>query len=232
MNIVVTGASRGIGYHLALALAAGAGNCVIALSRNSAGLARLKDESLSLPGSIEVHELNLETCAAADIAAILAGYSQVDILVNNAGQLLNRNFASLSLADWRSLFEVNVLGTVKMIQAALPFMGKNDLAHIVNIGSMGGLQGTSKFPGLAAYSASKAAVANLTECLAEELKDSNVRVNCLALGAVNTEMLNDAFPGYKAPLDAHEVAPFIARFSLTAHHFMNGKILPLSLSTP
>lgn len=97
---------------------------------------------------------------------------------------------------------------------------------------MGGHESTSKFSGLSAYSASKAALANLTECLAEEWKTEGISVNCLMLGAVNTEMLGEAFPGYQAPLNAVEMADFICDFSLKGNTFFNGKLLPVSLSTP
>ena len=105
-------------------------------------------------------------------------------------------------------------------------------AHVVIIGSMGGLQGSKKFPGLSAYSAAKGALAILTECLAEEWKQVGISVNCLCLGAVNTEMLDEAFPGYKAPVNAADMARFIGDFALSAHDFMNGRILPVALSDP
>ena len=97
---------------------------------------------------------------------------------------------------------------------------------------MGGFQGSSKFPGLSAYSASKAALGNLTECLAEEFKEMGIAVNALALGAVKTEMLEEAFPGYVPPVNAQEMAGFMANFATSGHHFFNGKILPVSVSTP
>jgi NAD(P)-dependent dehydrogenase (short-subunit alcohol dehydrogenase family) len=82
------------------------------------------------------------------------------------------------------------------------------------------------------YSASKGAVAVLTEAMAEEFKEKQIRVNCLAYGAVQTEMLAEAFPGYKAPLLPDDMAAFVSDFALNGHHFFNGKILPVSLSTP
>jgi NAD(P)-dependent dehydrogenase (short-subunit alcohol dehydrogenase family) len=105
-------------------------------------------------------------------------------------------------------------------------------SHIVNIASMGGFQGSSKYPGLSCYSASKAALACLTECLAGEFTESGIKVNCLALGSVQTEMLEEAFPGYKAPVDAQEMAEFIADFALKGHKFFNGKILPVAVNNP
>jgi len=82
------------------------------------------------------------------------------------------------------------------------------------------------------YAASKGALAILTECMAEELKGRNIKANCLALGAVQTEMLAEAFPGYEAPVKPNEMASFIKNFALNGHHVYNGKILPVSLSTP
>jgi NAD(P)-dependent dehydrogenase (short-subunit alcohol dehydrogenase family) len=125
---------------------------------------------------------------------------------------------------------VNVIGVMQTIQACLPKFSPG--SHIVNISSMGGFQGSAKFPGLSAYSTSKAAVVSLTELLAEELKESGIKINCLCLGAVQTEMLETAFPGYQAPLQPAEMAEFICDFALTAHRFMNGRIVPVSLTTP
>jgi NAD(P)-dependent dehydrogenase (short-subunit alcohol dehydrogenase family) len=105
-------------------------------------------------------------------------------------------------------------------------------SHIVNISSMGGFQGSSKYKGLSYYSASKSALACLTECLANEFSEYGISVNCLALGSVKTEMLDKAFPGYKAPVDAKEMAEFISDFALTGHKFFNGKILPVAVTNP
>ncbi len=157
-------------------------------------------------------------------------FDKIDILVNNAGLLINKPFTLLSKSDMNSIFNVNFFGVALLIQNLLPKMNTN--SHIVNIGSMGGFQGSSKFPGLSIYSASKAALANLSECLAEELKEQKISVNCLSIGAVQTEMLESAFPGYQAPLKAEEMASYIVDFSKNGHKFFNGKILPVSLSTP
>lgn len=122
-----------------------------------------------------------------------------------------------------------MFGCVQLLQTVLPYMGIESRAHIINIGSFGGFQGSSKFSGLAAYSSSKAALANLTECLAEEFKNKNISVNCLALGAVETEMFREAFPGNSAPVNAATMAEFIAWFVVNGSKFFNGKILPVTL---
>ena len=120
---------------------------------------------------------------------------------------------------------------MQCVQAAIPKMNPNG-SHIVNISSMGGFQGSVKFPGLSAYSTSKAALCSFTELFAEEYKDSGIKMICLCLGAVQTEMLEEAFPGFKAPHSPEEMASFIYTFATTQGDFMNGKIIPVSQSTP
>lgn len=224
--IVVTGAGKGIGFELVRNLAA-SGHEVIAVSRNLSAL-----ESLAIPG---VH------CIGFDLSsgnyqelhdAIASLTDRVDILVNNAGMLLNKNFGEISLAEMHAVYSVNVFSVMQTIQALMPLMVAAKGSHVVNISSMGGFQGAAKFPGLSVYSSSKAALVCLTECLAEEFRNSSVKFNVLCLGAVQTEMLSAAFPGYTAPLKAVEMAEFIAGFCFQGSKVMNGKVLPVSLSTP
>jgi NAD(P)-dependent dehydrogenase (short-subunit alcohol dehydrogenase family) len=155
---------------------------------------------------------------------------KVDILVNNAGLLIHKPFELMEDNDFDRIFRANVKSIFNLTRYLLPIFSEN--AHIVNIGSMGGFQGSVKFPGLSLYSASKGAIAILTECLAEEFKERKIKVNCLALGSAQTEMLGEAFPGYRAPLSAEEMASFICDFSLHGHRWFNGKILPVAVSTP
>jgi len=224
MNIVITGVSKGIGAAV-LDKFVQDGHRVLAFSSSKSIINNYKNAVIK---PLDFYDFEEDA-----IAQIIAGeFKQVDILVNNAGVLLNASFENTTAGDWEKTFTVNLFGTVKIIKSALPQLKASPDAHIVNIGSMGGLQGSSKFPGLAAYSASKAAVANLTECLAEEFKNDNIHVNCLALGAVNTEMLNAAFPGYKAPVESNEIAEFISDFCINKRKFFNGKIIPVAVSTP
>ena len=227
-NIIVTGASRGMGYDTALELVR-QGNRVLALSRNQEALKELQQkagERLSyLP--FDVTSTNYQS-----LLTFLKGWEKVDVLINNAGFLLKMPFHEITDADWNQIFSTNFLGPARLLQTLQPYLENSDQAHVVNIGSMGGYQGSSKFPGLLAYSVSKAAFANLTECLAEEWKDKGIAVNCLALGAVQTEMLAEAFPGFQAPVNSEKMSSFIAYFALNGHHFFNGKVLPVSVSTP
>jgi NAD(P)-dependent dehydrogenase (short-subunit alcohol dehydrogenase family) len=228
MNILITGASRGIGYETAKILASDPAHTVVAISRDHEKLRMLAAE-----GKSNLHILPFDI--TGDHTALLElaqKLGSVDVLINNAGTLVNKPFEAITQEELHTVYNVNLFAPFRLIQSLLPLMGKRSLSHIINISSMGGFQGSAKFPGLSAYSSSKAAIAGLTECLAEEFREKNIRVNCLAIGAVQTEMLAQAFPGYNAPLTAAEMARFIAQFALTAHNYCNGKIIPVSLSTP
>jgi short-subunit dehydrogenase len=230
MNIVITGASRGIGYELAKILCTDPSNNVIALSRSEAMLKNLKAEINTDNFKYLAFDLSTKVYNETLIPFITTHFKKVDVLIHNAGALVNKPLRELSEEDFRLMFDVNVKSVFKLVRDLLPYFNKP--AHVVSLSSMGGVQGSAKFPGLSLYSASKGAVAILSECLAEELKEEEIKVNALAIGAVQTEMLSEAFPGYKAPLEPHEMASYIADFALNGHKFYNGKILPVSVSTP
>jgi short-subunit dehydrogenase len=232
MKIVVTGASRGIGFELVKQFSAAADNTVFAVSRNLSKLEQLKKECINDNVIIIPCDLSIPAEVEMLIATLKQKTQTIDALVNNAGTLVNKPFSEITSADLEYVYNVNVFSVVRMIQGVLPIMNEKEKSHIVNISSVGGFQGSAKFAGLSAYSSSKAALVCLTECLAEEFKDRNIAFNCLALGAVQTEMLNEAFPGYKAPVSATEMAVYVSDFVLNAHRVMNGRIIPVSLSTP
>jgi len=233
MNIIVTGASKGIGFEIVRAFAAKEKCKIITIARNENALFRLRDECTSFPDSIVipiVFDLTVSAYRTELLPRIEKHFNRIDILINNAGKMINKPFETLSEYEFDNLMDVNVKSAFKMIKLCLPMMHKN--AHIVNIGSMGGVQGSVKFPGLSVYSASKGALAILTECLAEELKNKHININCLALGAVQTEMFSTAFPGAKAVNSSEQMADFIVDFALKGNNLFNGKILPVSVSTP
>ena len=223
-NIIITGTSRGIGNELALKFAT-EGHNVLAISRKiSSDLA--KHENVTC--------LSVDLSKEADLEKISnflsATWKKVDVIINNAGAIINKPFAQTSVADFRKTYEVNVFGIVSLTQIALPYLKSG--SHVVTISSMGGIQGSIKFAGLSAYSSSKGAVITLAELLSEEYKEQGISFNVLALGSVQTEMLEEAFPGYKAPLSASEMADYIKDFALTGNKFFNGKVLQVSSSTP
>ncbi|MGJ1195153.1 SDR family NAD(P)-dependent oxidoreductase [Sphingobacterium spiritivorum] len=234
-NIVITGASSGIGFEAVLDLTANKENNVIALARSADKLRKLHEIASSLnydggklyPAQFDIVYDNYPEIL---IPFIQSKFDSVDILINNAGALVYKPFLETSAEDFATMLQTNVLGHVNMIRHVAPLM-KNG-GHIVNISSMGGFQGSVKFPGLSAYSASKGALGVLTECLAEEFKEQGIKVNCLALGSSQTEMFETAFPGVEAGTLAFEMGRYIAEFAQNGSKYYNGKILPVSNTTP
>jgi NAD(P)-dependent dehydrogenase (short-subunit alcohol dehydrogenase family) len=223
-NIIITGTSRGIGYELALQFA-NAGNKVLAISRK-------------IPQALLEHE-NV-TCLSIDLSNeselykvedfLSSTWEKVDALVHNAGALLLKPFAATTQADFESIYKVNVFAVANLTRITLPYLQKG--SHVVTISSIGGVRGSLKFAGLAAYSSSKGAVITLTELLAEEYKEQGISFNVLALGSVQTEMLQEAFPGYQAPISAEGMATYIYDFTLNGNKYFNGKVLEVSSTNP
>jgi short-subunit dehydrogenase len=237
MNIVITGSSKGIGFELTKLFAQNDENTVIGIARSEVLLTELKNECIkqNLKSKFKPIVFDLEDLSAikSNLKSQIEQYvDRIDILINNAGFLLNKSFQETQIEEIQRTFNVNLISPAILLQSLTPLLEKSNIKHVVNISSMGGYQGSSKFSGLSFYSASKAALANLTECLAEEYKEKHIRFNCLALGAVNTKMLQTAFPGYNAPLTAEEMSQYIYDFATKAYKYMNGKIIPVSLSTP
>ena len=227
-TIVVTGASKGIGFETALKLVE-LDNKVIAIARSEDKLNELKltansDNLVTLTADI-TQESGLDS-----IKSTVAQFNSIDCLINNAGMVLNKSFMDTTIQEWDLVFGVNLFAPIQLVKLLKPYFSSD--SHIVNISSMGGFQGSDKFPGLAAYSTAKGALAILSESLSVEFSADGISVNCLSLGAVQTEMLAEAFPGFNAPVQPKEMGSFIANFALNAHQFMNGKILPVALNNP
>jgi NAD(P)-dependent dehydrogenase (short-subunit alcohol dehydrogenase family) len=226
-TIVVTGASRGIGKETVLLLASDTKNTVIALSRDL----DLMQQNFAHLSNVNSHRFDLNEAILPQAERIFSTISEVSILINNAGYLIKKPFKELTQPDFQKSLQVNFLGPVELIQFLTSRMAVKG-AHVVNISTMGAFQGSSKFPELIAYASSKTALCNFTEVYAEENKDGNIRMNCLCLGAVQTEMLAEAFPGYLANTTPKEMASFVGDFALNKGPFFNGKIIPVSNSTP
>jgi NAD(P)-dependent dehydrogenase (short-subunit alcohol dehydrogenase family) len=223
-NIIVTGTSRGIGYELALKFA-NAGHHVLAISRKTPRIL-IENKNISC--------LSVDLSSEADLEKVLdflsTSWKKVDAIVHNAGSFMLKPFSESTQRDFEDIYKVNVFAVANLTRICLPYLQKG--SHVVTISSMGGIQGSLKFSGLAAYSSSKGAVITLSELLAEEYKERGIAFNVLALGAVQTEMLEEAFPGYTAPIKADEMADYIFDFTLTANKFFNGKVLQVSSTNP
>lgn len=224
-NIIVTGASKGIGYQLINHLIKD-GHTVLALSRNTKFLKSIVAKNLHVLAT----DIAIDSHLNQVKDFVVTNWNQVDIIIHNAGKLISKPFAETTTDDFLEVFKVNVFAVAELTRILLTKLGKG--SHVITISSMGGIQGSMKFPGLAAYSASKGAVITLTELLAEEYKEQGISFNSLALGAVQTEMLAEAFPGFKANISAEEMANYIADFALNGSQFYNGKVLQVSSSTP
>ena len=222
-NVIITGTSSGIGLEL-----------VKIFSKEDFKVISLSRSDLSFKPLNRVRHINFDITDEKSVDNLIDiiqnEYKNIDILINNAGKLINKPFKNISRDDLYSVFDVNVFGVFNLIQKLLPFFKKN--SHVVNISSVGGLVGSSKFPGLTAYSSSKGALNILTEVLAEEFAESGPKFNSLSLGSVNTPMLKEAFPGYSAKVNPDEMASFIFNFANTASSIFNGKVIPVSSTNP
>jgi NAD(P)-dependent dehydrogenase (short-subunit alcohol dehydrogenase family) len=223
-NIIVTGTSRGIGHELALKLA-NAGHQVLAISRKTPRIL-IENKNISC--------LSVDLSNEADLDKVReflsSSWKKVDAVVHNAGSFMLKPFSETTQKDFEDVYKVNVFAVANLTRVCLPYLEKG--SHVVTISSMGGIQGSLKFAGLAAYSSSKGAVITLSELLAEEYKERGIAFNVLALGAVQTEMLEEAFPGYQAPIKASEMADYIFDFTLTGSKYFNGKVLQVSSTNP
>jgi NAD(P)-dependent dehydrogenase (short-subunit alcohol dehydrogenase family) len=229
LNIIVNGGTKGIGLEVVKFLAGDLNNQIVVTGRNKKALASLENQYRN----VKSFTLDISTFSFDKqdfIKLISPHFKEVNILLNIAGYLVAKDFMETTDEEARLTMETNFFGPANLIRSLKPMMPEG--SHIVNISSMGGFQGSVKFRGLSYYSASKAAIGCLTECLANEFSESKISVNCLALGSVQTEMLSEAFPGYKAPVEASEMAEFIADFAVRGHKFFNGKILPVAVGTP
>ena len=225
MNIIITGAGKGVGFETALQLSKNPEHKIVAISRTIDSLHGLSKNII--PIAFDLSELP-NNQFIDEITKVLD--HRVDVLINNAGLLINCDYDKYTLEDFNAMMNVNLRVPHLLIQSLLPYFAKP--SHVVNISSMGGFSGSAKFPGLALYSTFKGALCTLSECLAEELKPRQISVNALCLGAVQTEMLSKAFPNYMAPTTAPQMAQYIADFAINGNKYFNGKIIPVANTTP
>ena len=222
-NIIITGTSSGIGFEL-VKIFAQKKNRVLALSRDNSKLRDLK-----LDG-VDAIDFDINNPDESKLDTFINSVKRIDVLINNAGCLVKKPFEETTLADFQNIYSTNVFSVAMLVQRTISYMHEG--SNVINISSIGGVQGTIKFPGLSAYGSSKGALNILTEILAEEYKDKKVHFNSLALGSVQTKMLEEAFPGYKASTSAENMAKYIYNFATEGYKLMNGKVVSISSSTP
>lgn len=226
-RVIVAGAGKGIGLAIVKECLS-KGIYVSAISRNCKNLeaigATYRDQLEIIKSDLTIFKNYPEI-----ISTLKRNEQPIDFVVYNAGLLINKSFKEIGIEDIESSYRTNVYVPFFLTQELLKL---NDKMHHIYISSMGGVQGSVKFPGLSAYSTSKAAVACLAEMLAVEYKDTQHTFNCLALGSVQTEMLNKAFPGYKAEVTPERMAKYIVNFAKEAPGVINGKIIEVAASNP
>lgn len=231
MNILISGASKGIGRELALKFSLNPENNILLVARSEKLLRKLSEEAEHNNIRIEIADINkLAREPEKLLERVKDKYGKLDILINNAGFLVPKSFLDMTLEDDDTHISTNFTSPMRIIRALLPIIPGS--GHIVNISSMAGFQGASKYPGLSVYGAAKGALSILGESLAREFGSNGPSINTLSLGAVQTEMLETAFPGFEAPLQPDEIAEFISWFALNGNKFFNGRNLPVTLANP
>jgi len=221
----ITGASRGIGLALVKKYLAN-GHLVVAVSRNTKHIevdSEYENSLVRVSADISSEEGILE------VKNRMGELGELNVLIHNAGQLVYKPFLEIGLNALKEVYGVNVFAPFMLTQALYDLMKE---CHTISISSIGGVEDSLKFPGLSAYSSSKAALNCLTQMWAEEFKDSDHTFNCLALGSVETEMFREAFPGVSASCTPDVMASFIYDFDKSAPSVQNGKIISVSRGNP
>lgn len=212
---IVTGAGRGIGAATARSLAA--------LGVKVACLARSQDEIDAVAAAIQEQggqalavpcDVSDRDSVNAAVKVVTESFGAVHIVVNNAGYCHPQTLVEMSPEVFRATMDVNVSAIFHMCQAVLPAMIEAQSGQIVNVASISGVRGSSKFPGFTAYAAAKAGAIVLTEALAAELREHKIRVNAISPGSVDTKMLRDVAPGVEPAMMPEDIAASIV-FLLT-----------------
>jgi NAD(P)-dependent dehydrogenase (short-subunit alcohol dehydrogenase family) len=229
---LITGAGRGIGAATARLLAS-RGVKVALMARTlvqvEAQASAIEKEfgagcALALVGDVSDEKFLQES-----FARIKATFGPVSILVNNAGVLLRAPLTETSLADWEKVMRVNVTAAFLCSKYAIPQMREAGHGAIVNVSSLSGIRSALKFPGFSAYIASKHALVGLTEGLSVEVKSLGIRVNCIAPGAVDTQMLRSADPSLKTKTQPEEIAQIITYLCDDhASHVLTGSVIEVN----
>jgi 3-oxoacyl-[acyl-carrier protein] reductase len=183
-RVLVTGASRGIGRATALAFAR-TGAAVALLARESPELRDIVREMEGHGASVVAAPCDVRDAAAVEraIGDVDRALGGIDVLVNNAGGGRYAPFGELTESDWDDMLSLNVTGLVNVTRSVLPLMHREGRGHVINIGSVRGLEGA---PTMTAYTASKFAVTGLTRALRQELEGSGILVSLVSPGGVKT----------------------------------------------
>jgi NAD(P)-dependent dehydrogenase (short-subunit alcohol dehydrogenase family) len=188
---LVTGSSSGIGEGIAKVLAK-EGTTVIVHGRNKEQVNRVAQEISDSGGKalIAIGDLSTDKAANHVVSQVLSSVGGVDILINNAGQYENSGWMDTPPERWAEIYNANVISTVRMVQLLVPQMKQLGWGRIIQIASVGA---TQPFPVVAHYSATKAALLNLTVSLAKQLAETGITVNTVSPGIIVTSRVEEDF---------------------------------------
>lgn len=206
---IVTGGTRGIGRAIAEGLAAAGANVVVA-SRKPDACAATQAHLEGMGAAALGVPINMGDADAAErlVAAAVERFGGLDIVVNNAANALAAPVGMQSDATWQKSFEVNLRGPALLIQAAVPHLEASDRAAVVNVISVGAFQFAR---GVSMYAAMKAALLSVTRSFAGELAAKGIRVNALAPGPVDTDMVRNLGEGAAESMGAGTLLGRVAR---------------------
>lgn len=223
-TIAVTGSSRGIGYAV-VQNCARAGHKVIAVTRNTGCFDN------AAPNIHPVYaDVTNETGRQQFIEELNRNDIVLDGILHNAGLLIKKDFFQMTEHDMMHMYKVNCITPFMVTRDLLDAGRMHSKSSITAISSIGGVEDSVKFPQLAGYGASKAALNALIQHLAVELGEYHI--NAIAPGAVETEMQKQAFPNFKPAMNAEDFAKFVSYFITEGYLFFNGQILKVKLDDP
>jgi 3-oxoacyl-[acyl-carrier protein] reductase len=233
-TVLITGASRGIGKATAELFAEKGWNVLINYLNSEAAALTLRRDLNLASGTAEVFKADVsKRCQVERLVAYgLERFGDIDVLVNNAGLSQTGLFGDFTEQEWDAIFAVNLKGVFNCCQSVLPVMLRKKRGKIINVSSIWGIVGAScEVP----YSAAKAGVIGLTKALAKELGPSNIQVNCVAPGIIETEMLKHLSPEELAELKSEtplqkigqprDVAGIIAFLASAEADFITGQVI-------
>lgn len=228
--VLVTGASRGLGFALA-ELMAQQEAIVIMCARDESRLMAAREDLDQRYPAIKKHIYVLDLADSEQVARMFEDidtmFGRLDVCINNAGYLEPAAFVQTDPSLWQRVIDNNLTTCYLSCYHAFKLMQRTTEHNaIVNVSSLSGVQGVSKFPGVSAYAASKAAIIGLSESLAQEGAAYHIQVNCIAPGTMNTQSMRDKFPDLSIsmqPMDiAKQILPLI---DVSSCGLVTGKVL-------